>query len=195
MTAPDKFLTSNTLVPINDKAKSRGKTAAGDATGQTAVQQLFDATFDHMAYDKSGLGWGKGSFQYACDVGKGNCTDFHSYFIGISRAVEIPARFEIGIPLPANKESGVAKGYHCWAFAQVDNQWWQVDISEAWKNPKQKQANFGQLSQHRITLSTGRDLVLEPKQQSGPLNYFVYPHLEVDGQQQTFKFEMTYSKP
>ena len=28
----------------------------------------------------------------------------------------------------------------------------------------------------------GRDLVLVPKQQGPPLNYFVYPYVEVDGQ-------------
>jgi hypothetical protein len=37
------------------------------------------------------------------------------------------------------------------------------------------------LTADRVTFSTGRDLTLEPKQNAGPLNFFVYPYVEVDG--------------
>ena len=43
-------------------------------------------------------------------------------------------------------------------------------------------------------MSSGRDLVLEPKQQGGPVNFFIYPYLEVDGKpggaqvEKTFRF-------
>ena len=33
-----------------------------------------------------------------------------------------------------------------------------------------------------MTLSTGRDLTLEPKQDGEPLNYFLNPYAEADGQ-------------
>lgn len=32
-----------------------------------------------------------------------------------------------------------------------------------------------------MQFSIGRDLVLEPKQDGPPVNYFVYPYVEVDG--------------
>jgi hypothetical protein len=38
------------------------------------------------------------------------------------------------------------------------------------------------LSYDRVLLTRGRDLTLEPKQAGAPLNYFVYPYAEVDGQ-------------
>lgn len=34
----------------------------------------------------------------------------------------------------------------------------------------------------RVEFTTGRDLVLNPKQQGIPLNYFIYPYAEADGQ-------------
>ena len=32
-----------------------------------------------------------------------------------------------------------------------------------------------------MQFSTGRDITLSPKQDGAPLNYFVYPYVEVDG--------------
>ena len=56
-----------------------------------------------------------------------------------------------------------------------------VDISEANKNPKLKDYYFGNLTADRVTFSTGRDIDLAPKQDGPPLNFFVYPYVEVDG--------------
>jgi hypothetical protein len=58
-----------------------------------------------------------------------------------------------------------------------------VDISEANKNPKMKEYYFGNLSENRVTFSVGRDLVLVPKQDGRPLNFFIYPYVEVDGKE------------
>lgn len=192
-TAP--FLKSNTLVPINDKAKSRSKKAIGTKSGEAATRALFEATLGHMSYDKSGKGWGLGNFEHACDIGKGNCTDFHAYFIGMARASKIPARFEIGYSIPADKKEGKLSGYHCWAFTSIDKFWWPVDISEAWKNPANKESNYGELSPNRITVSTGRDIVLEPKQKGAPLNYFVFPYAESEGVAVTVEHKRQFSTP
>ncbi len=56
-----------------------------------------------------------------------------------------------------------------------------MDISEARQHPELRQYYFGNLTENRVMFSTGRDLVLVPKQQGPPLNYFVYPYVEVDG--------------
>lgn len=56
-----------------------------------------------------------------------------------------------------------------------------VDISEADKHPELKEYYFGNLTENRIALSKGRDIVLVPKQAGAPLNYFIYPYVEVDG--------------
>ena len=62
-----------------------------------------------------------------------------------------------------------------------DKGWVPVDISEANKHPDLKAYYFGNLTEDRIAFSTGRDLELVPKQDGEPLNFFVYPYVEVDG--------------
>ncbi len=108
---------------------------------ETNVSPLQQARVDYeyvtsiMKYDKSGTGWGRGDALYACDVRRGNCTDFHSLFIALVRARGIPARFTIGFPLGAAK-SGDIPGYHCWAEFYAGGVWVPVDASEAWKHPR-----------------------------------------------------------
>jgi transglutaminase-like putative cysteine protease len=145
---------------------------------------LYEHTLERMKYDKpAGGGWGRGDSEWACDARYGNCTDFHSYFIGLARAKRIPARFEMGFSVPAGPEEVVAiPGYHCWAyFWDDDHGWVPVDISEADKDPSKAEYFFGTLDQNRVTMTGGRDLVLDPAPANGPLNFFVYPYAEVDG--------------
>jgi hypothetical protein len=40
---------------------------------------------------------------------------------------------------------------------------------------------FGALTENRVQMSQGRDLVLVPPQKGEPLNFLVYPYAEVDG--------------
>src|SRR5260370_9946124 len=85
-----------------------------------------------MRYDKTGSGWGRGDAVWACDAKRGNCTDFHSPFIGILRADGIPALFDIGFPLPENKDKEDIAGYHCWAeLYTLKTGWIPVAISYA----------------------------------------------------------------
>ena len=79
------------------------------------ARAIYDYVFTTMKYDKTGTGWGHGDVLYACDAKKGNCTDFHSLFIAMARSQGIPARFEIGFPLPPDKHSAEIAGYHCWS--------------------------------------------------------------------------------
>ncbi len=144
---------------------------------------LYDKVERHMSYDKSRPGFGTGDAVWACDSRYGNCTDFHSLFISLSRSQGIPSRFEIGFPLPEKRGAGDIGGYHCWAFFHTQKQGWlPVDISEADKHPDMKDYYFGNLTENRVAFTVGRDLTLAPPQDAGPLNYFIYPHVEVDGQ-------------
>ena len=96
-----------------------------------------------MKYDKTGTGWGRGDTLWACDSKRRNCTDFHSLFMSMARSQGIPARFEIGFPIPAAKTSGEIPGYHCWSEFYLNRKGWvPVDISEAWKNQAKKDYYF-----------------------------------------------------
>jgi transglutaminase-like putative cysteine protease len=146
------------------------------------ARAIYDYVIATMRYDKSGTGWGNGDAIWACTAKRGNCTDFHSLFIGMMRAAGIPARFEIGFPLPADQHAGTIPGYHCWAQFYVEPYGWiPVDASEAWKHPEKKNYFFGTHDDNRLQFSVGRDIRLEPPQQGDPLNYFIYPYAELDG--------------
>lgn len=180
----DQWLKPDRLVPLDATIK-RWAQAVVDSVGARTDLQKARAIYNHVIltvkYDKSGTGWGRGDIYYACDTRRGNCTDFHAMFIGYCRAVGIPARFAIGFSLPTDRSAGELSGYHCWAECYVNGIGWiPVDASEAAKNPARRAYFFGAHDENRLEFSIGRDLLLH-KSQRQPLNYFIYPYLEVDG--------------
>jgi transglutaminase-like putative cysteine protease len=178
-------LQPDALVPITGlPADLAAKVTQGQTQPLDKARAIYDYVFTTMRYDKTGTGWGHGDVLYACDAKKGNCTDFHSLFIAMARSQGIPARFEIGFPLPPDKHSAEIAGYHCWADFYADGKGWiPVDISEAWKHQEEHDYFFGSHDVNRVQFSMGRDLRLNPPQDGKPLNYFVYPYVEVDGQE------------
>ena len=178
-------LQPDALVPITGlPADLAAKVTEGKTQPLDKARAIYDYVFTTMKYDKTGTGWGHGDVLYACDAKKGNCTDFHSLFIAMARSQGIPARFEIGFPLPPDKNSAEIAGYHCWSDFYVDGKGWiPVDISEAWKHPEKRDYFFGSHDVNRVQFSMGRDLRLSPSQEAKPLNYFVYPYVEVGGQE------------
>ncbi len=178
-------LQPDVLVPITGlPAQIAAKVTQGKTQPLDKARAIYDYVFTTMRYDKTGTGWGHGDVLYACDAKKGNCTDFHSLFIAMARSQAIPARFEIGFPLPPEKHAAQIAGYHCWSDFWIDNAGWiPVDISEAWKHPEKLDYFFGSHDVNRMQFSSGRDLRLDPPQDGKPLNYFVYPYVEVDGKE------------
>lgn len=178
----DKYLQPGELVTISPRVKALAQSITkGKLTLPGKAKAIYDYVFENMEYNKETPGWGFGDTERACDIRKGNCTDFHSLFISLARASGIPAKFVIGFNIPQKNES-VIKGYHCWAeFFLKGAGWIPVDISRAWKDKSRKEYYFGSLDQNRIEFSIGRDITLTPAQEGDPLNYFIYPYLEIDG--------------
>ena len=178
-----RFRAPDTLVPLQGKIAEVAREATKDAhTDAGKARAIYDYVTAHLHYDKSGTGWGRGDAIWACDHKRGNCTDFHSLLIGMARSVGIPAKFEIGLPVPDSQPVGTIGGYHCWAEFYLDGIGWvPVDSSEASKTPAKRDYFFGALDPNRVRLSTGRDITLDPSQRGAPINYFVYPYVEVDG--------------
>ena len=179
-----QFLNANRLVPKTGKPIELLADHSVPEDPRAAGELLYSIVEQHMKYDKSKPGYGNGDSVWACDSKTGNCTDFHSLFISLARSRDIPARFQIGFSIPTDKPAGTIGGYHCWAWFHVAGQGWlPVDISEADKHPEMKSFFCGNLTPDRVTFSTGRDIRLVPASKTESLNYFVYPHVEVDGQQ------------
>jgi transglutaminase-like putative cysteine protease len=180
-----RWLQPDRLVPIDGDIKKWAQEVV-DKAGARSDLAKSRAIYNHIVatvkYDKSGQGWGRGDIYFACDARRGNCTDFHAIFIGYCRALNIPARFAIGFPLPPDRGAGQVSGYHCWAESYIKGIGWvPVDASEAAKNPDKREYFFGAHDENRVEFSIGRDLLLNPKQAGEPLNYFIYPYAEVDG--------------
>ncbi len=176
------FLRPDARVPIGGKPLMLLQDRKLPKDQLEAARVLYDVVNNHMRYSKDGTGWGNGDSEWACDSKYGNCSDFHSLFISLARSQKIPAKFEMGFPLPAKRGTGEIAGYHCWAkFKPTGRGWVPVDISEANKNPRMKEYYFGRLTEDRVAFSVGRDLTLVPKQDGPPLNFFIYPYVEVDG--------------
>jgi hypothetical protein len=102
---PREYLASSKLIPVDGTLLKKllgDEVPAGDAADK--ARRLYDAVDDLMNYDKpEGQPWGRGDALWACDSRFGNCTDFHSVFIGACRDLSIPAKFEMGFPLPERK--------------------------------------------------------------------------------------------
>ena len=191
----ERFRQPDKLVPLQGKIAEVAREATKDAhTNPEKARAIYEYVTTQLHYDKSGTGWGRGDAIWACDNKRGNCTDYHSLLIGMARSVGIPAKFEMGLPVPDDKTEGTIGGYHCWAAFYLDGIGWvPVDSSEASKFPAKREYFFGALDPNRVRLSVGRDITLEPAQAGPPVNYLVYPYVQVDGKPldgvtQTFTF-------
>ena len=195
--AETRFLAAASMIPVDG---SLAEFVLGDESRpaktdvMTVTRRLYDGVNRRMRYDKpTGKAWGRGDAAWACANGFGNCTDFHSIFIGACRDLGIPARFEMGFLIPTGSEQGEVGGYHCWAKFAVGGRWIGVDISEADKNPRMTDYYFGHLSPNRVTFITGRDLKLSPSPASKQVNFLIYPYVEVAGQpHETFTKQFRY---
>jgi transglutaminase-like putative cysteine protease len=180
----ERYLEADRLVTLSPRVRELARRISwGQRTPERKARAIYEWLVNTMVYDKTAPGWGLGDTERACDVQKGNCTDFHSVFISLARAEGIPARFVIGFPL--KKESaGTIPGYHCWAEFYLDGVGWvPVDASDASKtmDSARREYLFGNLDPDRIQFTVGRDLRFDPPPCAEPLNYFIYPHAEADG--------------
>jgi len=179
-----RYLQPDRLVTLSPRVRDLARRVTWGARGPDAkARAIYEYVVNTMTYDKTAPGWGLGDTERACDVQKGNCTDFHSLFISLARAEGIPARFVIGFPLKKDT-AGTIPGYHCWAeFYREGAGWLPVDASDASKTPDAGKRDylFGNLDPDRIQFTVGRDLLLDPPPCAEPLNYFIYPHAEGDG--------------
>lgn len=177
-----RFLNPAVLIPLDGPIITEAKKSVGEETDPLKqARLLYNHILSTVSYDKSGDGWGRGDALYACDTRTGNCTDFHSLFIGEARSLEIPARFIMGFPVPTNASNGTITGYHCWAeFYTHDKGWVPIDASEAQQDSTRKKELFGGLDPNRIEFAIGRDIHL-PKSELPPKNYTIYPHFEING--------------
>lgn len=180
------YLRPDTLVPIGGKPAMLIGNKNVPADPMERARMFYNLVDAHMTYGQDTPGLGRGDANWACENKVGNSTDFHALFIALARTYGIPAKFEIGFAVPDKKSVDADEpvaGYHSWAkFKPAGRGWVPVDISEANQHPELKDHNFGTLNPDRILFTQGRDLMLVPKQDGPPVNFLVYPYVEVGRQ-------------
>jgi hypothetical protein len=154
-----------------------------------------------------------GSTEYCLRTKTGNCTDFHSLFSSLAIASGIPTRMVYGSLLkPTLNGMDVDGSYHCWIeFFAPRLGWIPLDaslaniyaqeIKIADNNKKLVELTtstgyhgvdlgkvdyyFGNLDERRVVWSVGRDLMMQPPQEDGPVNSLSKIYVEIDGRQST----------
>ena len=150
-----------------------------------------------------------GSTEYCMMSKTGNCTDFHSLFASLAMAAGLPTRLVYGSLLkPSLNGIEVDASYHCWVqFYAPQTGWVPLDASLAniygkdfpltdknkklvelttatgYKGPDPSKVDyyFGNIDERRVVWSIGRDLMMQPPQESGPVNALTKAYVEVDG--------------
>lgn len=147
----------------------------------------------------------------------GKCVDIGSLFVALVRASGIPAREVFGIRVDKSKMSqslgkagDITTAQHCKAELYVAGYGWvpvdpadvrkvvleeNLPLEDA-KVKRVKEYLFGNWEDNWLAFNYARDFTLNPPQNKTPLNYFMYPYCEVDGdpldyfEPKTFSYEI-----
>lgn len=204
-----EYLNATGLGPTSGKVKELAeKITKGKKTNLSKARAIYDWIVNNMRRDPDVKGCGLGDVEKLLVSMGGKCGDIHSVFVALSRSVSVPAREILGIRIPKGKEGDMTKAQHCWAeFYMPGYGWVPVDPSDVRKAMLEKKITdpndvndlvkyfFGGIDESRIAYQTGRDLILNPPQKDGRLNYFMYPYAEADGKalnEDLFGFNLGY---
>lgn len=191
-----KYLQPNRWIPTDGKIK---ELADNITRGKKGVLQKSRAVYDWVVEntfrDPNVKGCGLGIVERTLAERGGKCADISSVYVALARAAGVPSREVFGLRLGREAEQDISGGHHCWAeFYLPGTGWVQVDPADVRKMmlvnkldleeaAPYRQYYFGAVDEFRIVLEkSGRGLQLLPPQKGGPLNYFMYPYAEVDGE-------------
>lgn len=191
------WLAPTSLGPIEGTvAELAAKITEGKTTVVEKAKVIYDWVCENMYRDPKTIGCGKGDVCLLLQMPGGKCTDIHSVFVALCRAVGVPAREIFGIRLGKKDEQDISRWQHCWAeFYLPGYGWVPVDPADVRKLMLKKNLTltdpetielrnhfWGRWDAFRLELARGRDILLNPTQKGAPLNTFGYPYAEVDSQ-------------
>jgi len=190
----NKYLLPTNLGPTDGLVKEYSDDITeGKSTILEKATAIYDYLIEHGERDPNLNFCGDGDVCKLLQLLKGKCVDFSSVFVALSRSAGVPAREFLGTRI--SKNGDITGAYHCRAEFYLPNYGWvPVDPSDVAKlmlnenleinDTKVVEARnyyFGAQTETYIDLATGRDVILNPEQDAGPLNYFMYPYAEVNG--------------
>ncbi len=208
-----EFLQPTNLAPNTGIVKEvADKITIGKKTILSKAIAIYDYVVEHGERDPNLNFCGNGDVCLLLQNLRGKCVDFSSVFVALSRASGVPAREILGTRI--SKDGDITGAYHCIAEFYLPNYGWvPVDPSDVAKFMLNENLNindsrvievrdyfFGSQTETYIDFSTGRDVVLNPMQEEGALNYFMYPYAEIDGvsldfiSQEYLKYSITFKE-
>lgn len=190
-----EYLKSSKFIPTDGKVKEVALSVTKNKKKiSEKARAVYQWVVENTVRDPDTKGCGTGDVEIQITKRSGKCADISSVFVSIARAAGVPAREVFGLRLGKKDDEDMTGGHHCWAEFYVPGYGWvpadPADVRKIMlvdkldlKGAQDKiDYYFGGVDQYRIALGRGgRGYYLNPRQNDGPLNYFMYPYAEVNG--------------
>ena len=190
-----EYLKSTRFIPTDGRVKEIADSITNDKQKiSEKARAVYQWVVENTVRDPNVRGCGTGEVELVLARRGGKCADISSVFVSLVRAAGVPAREVFGLRLGKEDDQDMTKGHHCWSEFYVPGYGWvpadpadvrklmlvnKLDLAAA---QKYVDYYFGAVDEYRIALARGgRGYYLNPRQNDGPLNYFMYPYAEVDG--------------
>jgi transglutaminase-like putative cysteine protease len=202
----DYFLQPSRYVPTDGIVKETAlKATAGATTDTEKARAIYEWVVDNTFRDPKVRGCGRGDIRFMLESGDmgGKCADLNALYVGLARAVGLPARHVYGLRVAKSdlgyKSLGLAtdkatKGQHCRTEVYLrEDGWVPVDPADVRKvvleeppgnRPlsdemvsKARKRLFGSWEMNWMAYNYAHDVAL-PGSAKQPLVYFMYPQAE-----------------
>lgn len=191
----NEYLKSTAFIPTDGKVKEIALSVTKNKKKiSEKARAVYQWVVENTVRDPDVRGCGTGEVEKVIAKRGGKCADISSVFVSVARAAGVPAREVFGIRLGKKDDEDMTGGHHCWAEFYVPGYGWvpadPADVRKIMlvdkldlKGAQDKiEYYFGGVDQYRVALARGgRGYYLNPRQNDGPLNYFMYPYAEVNG--------------
>ncbi|MDD5395445.1 MAG: transglutaminase-like domain-containing protein [Thiothrix sp.] len=191
----NEYLKSTAFIPTDGKVKEIALSVTNSKQKiSEKARAVYQWVIENTVRDPDVKGCGTGEVEKVIAKKGGKCADISSVFVSVARAAGVPAREVFGLRLGKKDDEDMTGGHHCWAEFYVPGYGWvpadAADVRKAMlvdkldlKGAQDKiDYYFGGVDPYRIALARGgRGYYLNPRQNDGPLNYFMYPYAEVNG--------------
>jgi len=209
-----RYLAPTKFAPLDGDIRAKAmKITEGKKSVLEKAKAIYDWTCENTYRDPNTRGCGTGDVCAILKNPGGKCADIHSVFVALARAAGVPAREVFGIRMGKKEREDITTWQHCWAEFHLPGYGWvPVDAADVRKamlteNLKLEDAKtaelrayfWGGIDPYRVKLSVGRDLILNPPQPGGTVNYLMYPFAQVGGKvvdwldPATFKYSIIYT--
>ncbi|MDO8463905.1 MAG: transglutaminase-like domain-containing protein [Gallionella sp.] len=190
-----EYLKSSKFIPTDGKVKEVALSVTHNKQKiSEKARAVYQWVVENTVRNPDTKGCGTGEVEIQITKRSGKCADISSVFVSIARAAGVPAREVFGLRLSKKDDDDITGGHHCWVEFYVPGYGWvpadPADVRRTMLMEKlelkdaQKTIDyyFGAVDEYRVAFGRGgRAYYLNPRQNDGPLNYFMYPYAEVNG--------------